>query len=105
MNRSGRRYAQLGVALLLPLLAVASAGCSIPPDGEMDKVQLVSEKARVGNVYLLRGWIGIFSTGMDALTDKINAAGVRANVYQDTQWGELADTIKERYEATRRREP
>jgi pimeloyl-ACP methyl ester carboxylesterase len=71
----------------------------------MANVQPVSSKPRVGNVYLLRGWIGIFSTGIDALTDKLNAAGVRASVYQDTQYGNLGDEIVKKYSAARFHEP
>lgn len=60
-------------------------------------MQPVSDTARIGNVYLLRGWIGIFSAGIDQLTDKLNEAGVRATVYQESQWRDLARQIRRRY--------
>jgi len=65
--------------------------------GSMDDVQTVSDRQHVGNVYLLRGFIGIFSTGIDHLGEEINTSGVRAEVYQDDQWGRLADAIAARY--------
>lgn len=30
------------------------------------------------HVYLLRGWFGVFSTGLDAMAEELNAKGVRA---------------------------
>jgi pimeloyl-ACP methyl ester carboxylesterase len=93
------------LAGLMSAIGMLSTGCSVPPNGPLSSVQPLSDRARVGNVYLLRGWIGVFSTGMDALTDKINAAGVRAIVYQDTQWSELADAIKDKYSKARYHEP
>jgi pimeloyl-ACP methyl ester carboxylesterase len=56
-------------------------------------------------VYLLRGWIGIFSYGIDHLTEKINAAGVRAHVYQENQWEMLAKAIERKYQAAPKHEP
>src|SRR4051812_3458262 len=97
----------MGSKRLLPVLfvAICLAGCSIPPNGALTNVQPVSTKPRVGNAYLLRGWIGIFSTGIDALTDKLNAAGVRSSVYQDTQYTSLGDEIVNKYSATKVHEP
>jgi pimeloyl-ACP methyl ester carboxylesterase len=65
--------------------------------GELAKVQPVSTSTRAGNVYLLRGFIGIFSTGIDHLGEEINGKGVHAMVFQDDQWSRLADTIKKKY--------
>ena len=72
-------------------------GCSHMRPGNLASVTPVSDRSRAGNVYLLRGWIGIFSSGIDQLTAKINDGGVRANVYQDDQWKSLAAAIKAKY--------
>jgi hypothetical protein len=93
----------------LTIFIVTSIGCtsSMTP-GKLDNVQAVSapqQYARVGNVYLLRGWIGIFSAGIDNLTDKINAKGVRAHQYQDDQWSSLAETIGQKYKGVKDPEP
>lgn len=88
-------------AVFLAILAVAmlaAGGCtaSMTP-GKMSSVQPTSDLPRAGNVYLLRGWLGIFSYGIDGLTVKLNEAGIRAHQYQDTQWPELAETLKAKY--------
>ncbi len=73
--------------------------------GSMADVQTLSDRPHVGNVYLLRGFIGIFSTGIDHLGEQINSSGIRAMVYQDDQWRSLADTIARVYAAKGPREP
>lgn len=73
--------------------------------GNLDQVRPSNDRGRMGNVYVLRGWIGIFSEGMNRLGDELNAAGVRTNVYQDDQWETLASRIQERYQGSRTREP
>lgn len=83
------------ISILLPLLAAATAGCNL--SGDMAAVQTVSDRPRAGNVYLVRGLIGIFSRGMDDVADKLNQQGVRAHVYQDAQRSELADLLADKY--------
>src|SRR5688572_18948014 len=90
-NLSATRFASV-VCLL-----VISAGCSSVPNGDLNAVRPLSNAPRAGNVYLLRGWIGVFSTGIDTLGEKVNAAGVRGLVFQDGQWRDLAATIAQRY--------
>ncbi|HRK32406.1 MAG TPA: hypothetical protein PLD59_15180 [Tepidisphaeraceae bacterium] len=95
------------VAILISLVSVASltAGCKTTRAGSLAAVQPSSEAPRAGNAYLLRGFIGVFSEGIDTLTAKLNEAGVRAHVYQDSQWASLAQTIRERYRAEKNHEP
>lgn len=73
--------------------------------GKTTWVQPESDRPRAGNVYLLRGWIGIFSTGINQLGEKLNAAGIRSGVYQEDQWRELAAAIKEKYRNAKEHEP
>lgn len=84
-----------------------AAGCSIPVvnPGSMDLVQPVSKAPRAGNVYLVRGWLGVFSTGIDTLGDKVKAAGVADEVYQEAQWRDLAAAIIEKYKGVKDAEP
>jgi pimeloyl-ACP methyl ester carboxylesterase len=94
------------IVLTLIALHVASSGCtSSTKPGPLDRVQPASNKPRAGNAYLLRGFIGVFSTGVDDLTRQINRSGVRAHVYQDDQWSELARTIAREYRAAPDTEP
>src|SRR5437763_12113463 len=44
----------------------------------------------IWTVYLVRGWVGIFSGGMDRLGREINESGVTAHVFQHDQCAELA---------------
>lgn len=87
------------------LMLLAAAGCSSMAPGKLADVQTLSDRPRAGNVYLLRGFIGIFSTGIDHLGEEINTDGVRAKVYQDDQWHALADTIAARYAGQTNPEP
>jgi pimeloyl-ACP methyl ester carboxylesterase len=82
------------------------AGCtkSMTP-GKMQWVRPDSNDPHIGNVYLIRGWLGLFSSGMDNLTVKINNVGVRAHVYQEDQWYELAQTLREAYRNDPNHEP
>jgi pimeloyl-ACP methyl ester carboxylesterase len=86
-------------------LAMAGMGCTGLHNGNMALVQTTSVMPRAGNVYLIRGWIGVFSTGMDTLGDQIRQAGVRSQVYQDTQHVELADQIASVYRNQKNAEP
>ena len=104
--------------ILLTILLLAAAGCQSgamtpgdlaavrttgladdaagPADAQLASATFAAEPAmadaapRLGNAYLLRGWIGVFSTGINDLTGKLNANGVRAHVYQDDQWRALS---------------
>ena len=86
--------------------AIGPWGCArTTKPGPLDRVQPVSDKARAGNVYLLRGFIGVFSEGVDDLGRHINRSGVRAHVYQDDQWPALARTIAREYREAPDAEP
>jgi pimeloyl-ACP methyl ester carboxylesterase len=86
------------VAAVVTILGLGLlCGCSTMKPGSMAAVQPQSTEPRAGNVYLLRGFIGFWSAGINQLSDEINAAGVRSAPYQDDQWETLAATIKTRY--------
>ncbi|MGE3147671.1 MAG: hypothetical protein AB7K04_01245 [Pseudorhodoplanes sp.] len=60
--------------------------------------QRVAPSAKSGpQVYLLRGLMNIFSLGMDDLANKLNARGVRSEVYNHSSWMALSDEIAARY--------
>ena len=50
-------------------------------------------------VYLLRGLLNIFSLGMDALSDKLNAIGIQAEVFNHDSWPSVASKIIDDYKA------
>lgn len=48
-------------------------------------------------VLLLRGWFGVFSTGLDNLADELKAKGVNAEVAGHLSWeASVADILRER---------
>jgi hypothetical protein len=93
----------LSLALLMLGMLCGCEGSMTP--GKMEWVQPASDKPRAGNAYLLRGWIGLFSHGIDNLTDQINEQGVRAHVYQDDQYKTLGKTLADKYKGVKDPEP
>ncbi len=83
---------------MLSLLS-AVVGCAHIPPGELTAIRPVADAGhpRVGNAYLFRGFIGVFSTGMNSLGEELNQQGVTAHVYQSDQWSSVADTIETAY--------
>src|SRR5205085_6729878 len=79
------------------LLGLVLSGCNGLTPGEISAVAPISDRPREGNVYLVRGWIGVFSTGLDTLGEEVNDSGVRALVYQGSQWPDLASEIARKY--------
>jgi surfactin synthase thioesterase subunit len=105
-TRQPTRSAPRAVTPLLAFAIAAStaltAGCtSSTRPGDLSRVQVTSDLPRRGNVYLLRGWIGIFSAGIDQMGVDLNDAGIRASVYQEAQWPDLANAILTAYEHPR----
>jgi hypothetical protein len=48
-------------------------------------------------VILLRGWFGIFSTGLDRIADQLKALGIKAEVAGHLNWSnEVADILRDR---------
>src|SRR3982074_2423568 len=45
------------------------------------------------HVVLLRGWFGVFSTGMDELEVKLKSKGINAKVRMHTSWDDEAEAI------------
>ncbi len=101
------RWAGLLRPLFLLSIAVWLTGCSTASmqPGDLSLVRTDSDKPRAGNVYLLRGFIGIWSTGIDQLGVKINESGIRATVYRNEQWRELTEAILARYKDQKDFEP
>jgi alpha/beta superfamily hydrolase len=54
------------------------------------------------HVYLLRGFLNVFSLGMDSLAVELRRAGISATVANHTSWQQIADQIAADYKAGRR---
>jgi hypothetical protein len=64
------------------------------------------EYPRVGHVYCMRGWLGIFSTGMDVLADEIDTqGGTPAVSVADEEWRRLKGWLIEEHNAGQIHEP
>jgi hypothetical protein len=91
---------------LTAFAVAASVGCSSIKNGSMARVAPVTQNERVGSVYLFRGFIGVFSTGIDSLGSRLNEKeGVHAEVFQDAQAGALAKAMIEKYKGHPDHEP
>lgn len=92
-------------ALIACLSVVGCGSMGSMSSGKMDWVQPETSADHAGTVYLVRGWMGIFSGGMDRLGEEIDKSGVKAYVFQHDQCQELAKTMVERYRNSPNREP
>ncbi|HYE18710.1 MAG TPA: hypothetical protein VEA69_09715 [Tepidisphaeraceae bacterium] len=99
-------FFRLCAATLMLGLSAFGGGCvtSMMP-GDLAQVQPTSDTARAGRVYLIRGWSGAFSWGIDDLARELKAQGVSAHVFQSDQRVVLAQTLVERYRGAKDPEP
>src|SRR5206468_3522444 len=110
-GRDDRRVRCSGRVPLAPVLVGAvlfgplAAGCNSLPAGPLDAVRPTSASARRGEVYLIRGWNGLWSQGVDELAARLGTEGVEAHTYQQGQAAELGDAIRDRYRAAAGRDP
>jgi alpha-beta hydrolase superfamily lysophospholipase len=52
-------------------------------------------------VYLLRGWFGVFSTGMDSMAEELRGKGIKAEAIGHTSWKSMVSkVVKERAAGT-----
>jgi hypothetical protein len=45
------------------------------------------------HVYLLRGWFGVFSTGLDSLADELRSKGIKAEAVGHLAWKSTVSNI------------
>ena len=98
--------------LSLLLFASAMGGCmDITGRGPapLDRTvgtQQVSHYQRAGHVYCMRGWLGIFSTGMDALAEEIDRqVGAPSVSVADEEWLRLQGWLIEQHKKGEIQEP
>ena len=57
----------------------------------------LTQAAGTPRVILLRGWFGVFSTGLDTLADELKGLGINAEVAGHLSWqNEVAEILRER---------
>ncbi|WP_062015396.1 hypothetical protein [Aureimonas sp. AU4] len=89
-----RSFLTLGLGLALsglagPTLAAGPASAAKAPP----------RTAQPPSVYLLRGFAGVFSTGIDQIDEALRASGIRSHIGSHLGWHSVADTILERHAA------
>ncbi len=101
MYLSPKIVCALGLLFLTTMTGCFGLQLGTMKPGEMSWVNTSTTEPRAGHVYLIRGLIGLFSYGIDRMTDKVAATGVAANVFQEDQTDLLGKTIVEKYTAQR----
>src|SRR6516165_2830946 len=84
-KRSMRMFQAKHIAGVLIAICLASTGETAPRLEPPDAAKKVTVQPR-GRAYLFRGFIGLTDWGMDELTDRINRAGVTADVSSYLMW-------------------
>jgi pimeloyl-ACP methyl ester carboxylesterase len=100
-----------GVAILLCCIAQARSQSIISPErsgGGPPSTRPLSPaptppESGAARVYLLHGWMNVFSLGMDDLAQKLERNGIPSSVRNHAEWQQLAEEIAARYRAGDRR--
>jgi hypothetical protein len=99
------------VAVLAAAAVISVGGCfgaaSEPAAASGKKIAAVHEpsaapRASVTHVYLMRGFLNVFSMGMDSLAAELRGAGISATVDSYFDWHEVANAIAANYRAGQR---
>jgi pimeloyl-ACP methyl ester carboxylesterase len=99
------------VAVLATAAVISVGGCfsavSEPAAASGKKIAAVLEpsagpRAAVTHVYLMRGFLNVFSLGMDSLAAELRGAGISATVDSYFDWHEVAHAIAANYKAGQR---
>ncbi len=77
-------------------IALAAACLAGAPQGAFAQTDAPRGKPRAAqlpgvHVYLMRGFMNVFSRGMDALCDKMRPRGIYCTVHNHAEWAVLAD--------------
>ncbi len=83
-----------GIILAVATLAHAASRIIIPAANASHVVEVAVKKSDYqGDVYLIRGFAGVFSRGLDQMGASLNAKGIKAKVIGNLGWELAASTI------------
>lgn len=97
----GNRDMKFARSWALGVVALLAAVVALLP--AVAQAQTQNRNAPQVRVYLMRGLANIFSFGMDDLTTKLNARGIKASVHSYVDWQTLANVAIEDARAGKRR--
>ena len=105
--RNSLRHLYCTTRLSALLLLACVSGCNSLPSGAVLGVATRPALAspRAGEAYLLRGWRGLWSQGIDQLGEELRASGVDARVFRADQASDLGDALVTRFGKPRPRVP
>ena len=89
-----------GAALAAAVVLFLSGEAVVSPDPALAAAAATTKPSSSGVVYLLRGGLNIFSTGMDELAVKLRARGIEARSEGFSDWPKLAAEARARYAKT-----
>ena len=92
MTTSARATA---LAVVVAVVFLASGGLFTP-----NPAVAAGTPSSGGIVYLFRGGLNIFSTGVDVLAKKLRARGIEATAYGNVDWQAVTEKAKVRYAKT-----
>lgn len=81
-TKVNRRHFKCFAIIALLMGALSCCGCQLP--GPPQRAAAPTQRPRAGEVYLVRGLFGVFSTGMDELQGALAEQGIRAVALQHT---------------------
>jgi pimeloyl-ACP methyl ester carboxylesterase len=106
MSRTGFSVAVLATAAAI-IVGGGSSAVSQPTATPGSKIAAATEpsagpRASAPQVYLMRGFLNVFSMGMDSLAAELRGVGISATVSSYAEWQAAAREIAANYKATRR---
>jgi hypothetical protein len=78
---------------LIITAAMLMAGCAASSGRINDWVRPDPAYARIGDVYLMCGWMGISSSGLEEMARQLEQAGLRTHMYQEAEWRQMVQSI------------
>jgi hypothetical protein len=83
-SKAGMMLGAIGVAFVLQWSSAAKAET---------RVETRTETRVETRVYLLRGWFGVFSTGLDSLAEELRSKGIAAETVGHLAWKSTVSSI------------
>ena len=101
--RGGSRRFWWALPLLLVSLAigVSPMGARSAPKHAVGAQRTGVYNAASNHIYCIRGFLNVFSLGMDGLCGELSRMGMNASVYNHMSWGTVAEEAASEYKAGR----